>query len=384
MNGVASYPPAEARPAEPASGSSKAPSASDSLLAVGRGDSSVEDFVSLADRITRRTCRDIGKASQGLAMAIRRIFEKKRNTPFLQKLIGAVQGVLETEGLECKPAHDIASALFLQLKVTTDMMNEREETTLEAYFGFICWVHERHPLPNRCLNPDAKQVFDTVEAKIDTVRVLGGALYTAHVAAYLRRLRDRITQVVLRCSGRDPATFPIGLLDQSNTAEQQQELVEKLTDYCLTTTAFTLDQELAFLKQLMGGESGVAMARMAVSLQCPLTLTRIAVPARSTRCQHLQCFDLRTFLTMACRTDAVRDVEGGVRCWHCPHCATRVSATDLVVSPFFRRLLAEAPADCREVEVLPDLQWRLPGPRDAGTNGKARRSREEVVLSDDD
>jgi len=175
-----------------------------------------------------------------------------------------VQGVLETEGLECKPAHDIASALFLQLKVspppfareslyaghtgrfprpaeplalksshgvgawrcsdrclrdchvrfqsfpnvafvpaspartvyqpfqhfsfiqalwardpkalrshnqkalivgwcvlwqvTTDMMNEKEETTLEAYFGFICWVHERHPLPNRCLNPDAKQV----------------------------------------------------------------------------------------------------------------------------------------------------------------------------------------------------------------------------------
>jgi len=57
--------------------------------------------------------------------------------------------------------------------------------------------------PSRC--PPAPQVFDTVEAKIDTVRVLGGALYTAHVAAYLRRLRDRITQVVLRCSGRDPA-----------------------------------------------------------------------------------------------------------------------------------------------------------------------------------
>lgn len=35
----------------------------------------------------RMPAPDIGKASQGLAMAIRRIFEKKRHTPFLQKVV---------------------------------------------------------------------------------------------------------------------------------------------------------------------------------------------------------------------------------------------------------------------------------------------------------
>ena len=118
-----------------------------------------------------------------------------------------------------------------------------------------------------------------------------------------------------------------------------------------------------------------------VTLSCPLTLTRIGTPARSTRCQHVQCFDLRTYLTMECKSDAVRDVEGGVRCWHCPICSTRISATDLIVSPFFKKLLAEVPAAQKDVEVMPDMTWTLPGAR-AATSKK--KDVEEVVLSDDD
>eukprot|EP00668_Euglena_longa_P046339 GGOE01062024.1.p1 GENE.GGOE01062024.1~~GGOE01062024.1.p1 ORF type:complete len:512 (+),score=115.46 GGOE01062024.1:61-1596(+) len=364
------------------------PYSPESLLASCRNDGAVEDFLSLADRICHRTCRDLSRAVLGLTSALKRVFSKPRSTAFLEKVVGIVQRLLSTKGLEPKQYHDMASGLFQNMRVTTDMMNEKEKATLELYFDVIVWVHRQHPLPNRALNADAKQVLDAIEQKIELVRGMGGHLYTAHVANYLRRVRERITQLILICSGRDPESFPVGLLDNSAagglaSAEQQQQLVEQLSEYCLTTSAFTLEQEKAFLRELMDADGGVAMESMLLSVSCPLTLTRINVPARSTRCQHVQCFDLRTYLTMACKSDAVRDVEGGVRCWACPICSTRIGATDLIVSPFFQALLREVPPTQREVEVLPDMSWRLPVARTTA-HARARPAQEEVVLSDDD
>ena len=47
-----------------------------------------------------------------------------------------------------------------------------------------------------------------------------------------------------------------------------------------------------------------------VSLRCPLTFRRIAVPARGHECRHIQCFDLESYLKLNC--------EKGV--WKCPVC----------------------------------------------------------------
>ena len=35
-----------------------------------------------------------------------------------------------------------------------------------------------------------------------------------------------------------------------------------------------------------------------VSLICPLTKVKLKIPARSNDCEHLECFDLKAFLTL--------------------------------------------------------------------------------------
>jgi len=43
-------------------------------------------------------------------------------------------------------------------------------------------------------------------------------------------------------------------------------------------------------------EEGVEEVDSLVSLRCPLSIERYAIPARGKNCAHLTCFDLRTFL----------------------------------------------------------------------------------------
>jgi hypothetical protein len=47
-----------------------------------------------------------------------------------------------------------------------------------------------------------------------------------------------------------------------------------------------------------------------VSLKCPITFKRIALPARGHECKHIQCFDLESYLQMNCDRGS----------WKCPVC----------------------------------------------------------------
>lgn len=54
----------------------------------------------------------------------------------------------------------------------------------------------------------------------------------------------------------------------------------------------------------------VEQTAMKVSLKCPITYRRIALPARGHDCKHIQCFDLEPYLQMNC--------ERAI--WRCPVC----------------------------------------------------------------
>ena len=65
----------------------------------------------------------------------------------------------------------------------------------------------------------------------------------------------------------------------------------------------------------------VVVSSDTVSLKCPLTLVRIAVPCRGAACAHAQSFDLAGFLALA---------ERHAR-WACPVCEARLSPEELRV-----------------------------------------------------
>lgn len=111
------------------------------------------------------------------------------------------------------------------------------------------------------------------------------------------------------------------------------KLSDKSTGFDLITQVL-----IAFFEKMDGG---VPMT-LKVSLRCPLALTRINIPVNGNRCDHLQCFDLVTFLKAAKRSARV----------HCPHCSKAIaSPSALVISPLIERALEEH-KNCDEVVVI--------------------------------
>ncbi|PIO68598.1 MIZ/SP-RING zinc finger [Teladorsagia circumcincta] len=60
-----------------------------------------------------------------------------------------------------------------------------------------------------------------------------------------------------------------------------------------------------------GNDDDIAMAQLKISLLCPLSRTRISLPARCKKCPHLQCFDLYNYLQMNEKRPT----------WRCPVCS---------------------------------------------------------------
>lgn len=85
---------------------------------------------------------------------------------------------------------------------------------------------------------------------------------------------------------------------------------------------------------------------LVVSLKCPLMATRISLPGRSTTCNHVQCFDLKSYLFM----------NENKPLWICPVCSQKASYDTLQVDGLFQRILREN-SDVLEVSFQQDGSW---------------------------
>jgi hypothetical protein len=100
---------------------------------------------------------------------------------------------------------------------------------------------------------------------------------------------------------------------------------------------------------------------LTVSLMDPFSALIIDVPARSRNCDHLDCFDLDTFL------DTRKSVSGPLPMndrWFCPICKADARPQFLFVDCFFTEVLQEITRQNRvegaqAIEIKPDGSWSL-------------------------
>eukprot|EP00049_Salpingoeca_infusionum_P008866 m.146908 g.146908 ORF g.146908 m.146908 type:complete len:587 (-) comp14157_c0_seq1:309-2069(-) len=109
------------------------------------------------------------------------------------------------------------------------------------------------------------------------------------------------------------------------------------------------------IQQLQGDSSGdiITADEQNVKLTCPLTITRLKFPCRSTRCTHLQCFDARPFLMAN---------EQKVS-WRCPICNRHIKCSELRVDDFTQSILEGTGSDVKQVTLKSDGSWSLDTPR---------------------
>ncbi|KAK4693669.1 hypothetical protein P7C70_g8883, partial [Phenoliferia sp. Uapishka_3] len=121
----------------------------------------------------------------------------------------------------------------------------------------------------------------------------------------------------------------------------------------------------------------VVATAQGLSLKDPLVGSRIKTPIRSSRCEHIGCFDAEVFFMMNEQTPA----------WACPICSKVLNVDDITVDGYFESILSVCPSSIEAVTVEPDGTWRssddkhgtaepkgLPTPRSNSTNGSRSAS----------
>ncbi|CAH8658961.1 unnamed protein product [Dicrocoelium dendriticum] len=87
-----------------------------------------------------------------------------------------------------------------------------------------------------------------------------------------------------------------------------------------------------------------------ICLLCPLTRTRIELPVRSVSCEHLQCFDLTSYLTINRRRPR----------WSCPICSNSAPFRDLRLDELMMSILLDSRSETATfVHINAEGEWSL-------------------------
>eukprot|EP00288_Rhodomonas_lens_P004715 CAMPEP_0177725530 /NCGR_PEP_ID=MMETSP0484_2-20121128/19299_1 /TAXON_ID=354590 /ORGANISM="Rhodomonas lens, Strain RHODO" /LENGTH=463 /DNA_ID=CAMNT_0019238047 /DNA_START=126 /DNA_END=1513 /DNA_ORIENTATION=+ len=106
----------------------------------------------------------------------------------------------------------------------------------------------------------------------------------------------------------------------------------------------------SILQQLLGESESddIACTDLEVSLRCPLSMLRINLPAKGRNCNHLQCFDLSTFLEYAKKHSF----------WLCPNCHKPLPPAELRVCSLFGEILNSVSSEADKCKIMPDGSFK--------------------------
>ncbi|KAI1766403.1 PINIT domain-containing protein [Hypoxylon sp. FL1150] len=109
-----------------------------------------------------------------------------------------------------------------------------------------------------------------------------------------------------------------------------------------------------------------------LSLLCPLSYTRLKFPCRGTACNHIQCFDARSFLQLQ---------EQGPT-WNCPICYNLTPFDTLAIDEYVQEVLDKTPSSESKVVIEPNGQWRTEA--EESEPSQPRPTARSTKIEDDD
>ncbi|BAE61774.1 unnamed protein product [Aspergillus oryzae RIB40] len=138
----------------------------------------------------------------------------------------------------------------------------------------------------------------------------------------------------------------------------QRHPVEELVAELKMRKTISKDQVLREMKS-RADDTDIVATSSVMSLKCPLSTLRIAVPCRSVICTHNQCFDAYSFLQL----------QEQAPTWSCPVCSKATSFESLQIDQYVDDILRSTSTDVEQVVVEPDGRWSNPRVVDASEAG---------------
>lgn len=130
------------------------------------------------------------------------------------------------------------------------------------------------------------------------------------------------------------------------------------------------------INKLINMDPDLATTSYCFSLMCPLGKMRMNVPAKSIKCDHLQCFDAMIYILMNEKKST----------WECPICQKPCLYDDIQIESYFWEVIKD-PAltdSCEEIELLADGSWRMYEEKKTAENLKNTSDIDFVILDDSD
>ncbi|PIA49155.1 hypothetical protein AQUCO_01300189v1 [Aquilegia coerulea] len=94
-------------------------------------------------------------------------------------------------------------------------------------------------------------------------------------------------------------------------------------------------------------DSEVIEGSSRISLNCPISFTRIKTPVKGQLCKHRQCFDFENYVEINSRRPS----------WRCPHCNQSVCYLDIRIDQSMVKILREVAVNVADVIVSADGSW---------------------------
>ncbi|OAD79273.1 MIZ-type zinc finger transcription factor [Phycomyces blakesleeanus NRRL 1555(-)] len=124
------------------------------------------------------------------------------------------------------------------------------------------------------------------------------------------------------------------------------EFVERSTVNALVedlTVNFTMSKETVLENfKNTNSDTDIVITYATLTTRCPIGFSRIGIPCRSIACQHLQCYDLTTFLSMNEQTPT----------WKCPVCSCSISShRELFIDGHFSDILSRVGKRIESIQI---------------------------------
>ncbi|QLQ78277.1 hypothetical protein HG537_0A05240 [Torulaspora globosa] len=106
---------------------------------------------------------------------------------------------------------------------------------------------------------------------------------------------------------------------------------------------------LNYIKKCLSEEEDDLITTSTVmTLQCPVSYTRMRYPVKSIMCNHLQCYDALWYIYSQLQ----------VPTWQCPVCQIDIKLSDLAICEYVDEILKNSSEDVEQVELSTDGSWR--------------------------
>lgn len=125
---------------------------------------------------------------------------------------------------------------------------------------------------------------------------------------------------------------------------------ESLVDSIKNKDIISREETILYIKKLMNEEDDEFVTTSTVmSLQCPISYTRMRLPVKARKCDHLQCFDAYWYMHS----------QKQVPTWECPVCSKEVYLEDLATSQYVLDILEKTDEDVEQVDISVDGTWKV-------------------------